>query len=262
MNLPEIPIAAVSGEDCFEVYLERVSASVIPWPRVSMELMAHLAWPNDEARRNSFIATCLARFELTNAPASDSQELAPFGGVAAIAKVAFDRLFGEITQLERKWLEVAEIFQMIVDMAYDDRAILRRGPSISKAIDLCELEKELRSHSQLRESWSEFRDVAHLLTAAAVLDPYSLFPAKKAGDASILNTIWVAPDVILAVAYGLQEFGLSPKPIHKEQPTLRPDKLWRIPPSHAREDLFVIFRDLTDEQLAFLSSRRVAKKAA
>ena len=101
-------------------------------------------------------------------------------------------------QLERKWLEVAEIFQLIVDMAYDDRAILRRGPSISKAIDLCELENGLRSHSQLRQSWSEFRDVAHLLTAAAVLDPYLLFPAKNAGDACILVTILVAPDVMLS----------------------------------------------------------------
>jgi hypothetical protein len=165
-------------------------------------------------------------------------------------------------QLDRKWLEVAEIFQLIIDMAYDDRAILRRGPSISKAIDLCELESGLRGHSQLRQSWSEYRDVAHLLAAAAVLDPYSLVPAKKAGDASILAPILLAPDVVLAVAYGLQEFGLNPKPIHKEPPILRPDNVWRIPPSHARENLFVIFRDLTDDQLASLSSRRATKKAA
>lgn len=106
--------------------------------------MAYLAWPSDEERRNSFIAACLALFKLVDHARLDLPELAPFGGVAAIAKAAFSPLMGEIGQLQRKWLEVAEIFQLIVDMAWDDRATLRRGPSISKAIDLCELENGLR----------------------------------------------------------------------------------------------------------------------
>jgi hypothetical protein len=224
--------------------------------------MAHLAWPNDEERRNGFIATCLALFNLANEALPDSKELAPYGGVAAIAKAAFIPLLGEITQLEPRWLEVAEIFQLIVDMAFDDRAVLRRGPSISKAIDLCELERELRGHSQLRRSWSEFRDVAHLLAAAAILDLNSLVPAKKAEYGAILGPITLAPDIVLALAYSLQAFGLNPKSIHKEQPILRSDTVWQIPSSHTPENLFVIFRDLNDEQLAFLSSRRSAKKAA
>jgi hypothetical protein len=262
LNLPALPAAAVSGEDWMEVYWERYSANRISWPRVSMLLMAYLAWPNDEKRRNSFIATCLTLFKLANEAPPDSQELAPFGGVAAIAKAAFIPLLHEIMQLERKWLEVAEIFQLIVDMACDDRAILRRGPSISKAIDLCELENGLRGHSQLRQSWSEFRDVAHLLAAAAILDPYFLVPAKNAGEACILGPILVAPDIVLAVAYDLQAFGLTPKSIYKEQPILRSDDVWRIPSSHAPENPFVIFRDLADNQLAFLNSRRAVKKAA
>ena len=169
LNLPALPAAAVSGENWMEVYWERYTASLIPWPRVSASLMAYLAWPNDEERRNSFIATCLTLFKLADEAPPNWQELARFGGVAAIAKAAFIPLLGEIMRLERKWLEVAEIFQLIVDMAFDDHAILRRGPSISKAIDLCELESGLRGHSQLRQSWSEFRDVAHLLAAAAGL---------------------------------------------------------------------------------------------
>ncbi len=260
LNLPALPAAAVSGENWMEVYWERYTASLIPWPRVSASLMAYLAWPNDEERRNSFIATCLTLFKLADEAPPNWQELARFGGVAAIAKAAFIPLLGEIMRLERKWLEVAEIFQLIVDMAFDDHAILRRGPSISKAIDLCELESGLRGHSQLRQSWSEFRDVAHLLAAAAVLDPHSLVPAKNAGEAPILAPILGAPDIVLTLAYGLQAFGLTPKSIHKEQPFLQSDKVWQIPSSHAPENPFVIFRDLAGNQLAFLGSRRVAKK--
>lgn len=87
----------------------------------------------------------------------------------------------------------------------------------------------MRGHSQLRGAWSEFRDVAHLLTAAAYLAHESIVHGLAAEEASILNSIWLAPDAVLALAYGLQVFGLQPKAIQKEQPILRPEKLWRIP---------------------------------
>jgi hypothetical protein len=264
MNLPKISVSAQSRDECIQLYLERVAANRVRWPHVSILLSAYLAWPNDEERRNSFVATCLARIDLAGAegPSVDSQELDPFGGVGAIAKPAFDQLSNEIAQVDRKWLMVADIFQVIVDMAHDERAMLRRGPSISKAIDLCELEKVMRGHSQLRGAWSEFRDVAHLVTAAAYLAHESLVRALASEEATILNSIWLAPDAVLALAYGLQVFGLQPKAIEKEPPILRPDKLWRIPGTHGPKDPFVFFRRLTDDQLAFLSSRRAAKKAA
>ena len=124
------------------------------------------------------------------------------------------------------------------------------------------LNGKLRGHSQLRQSWGEFRDVAHLLAAAAVLDPYSLVPAKKAEYGSILGPITQAPDIVLALAYSLQGIGLNPKSIRKEQSILRSDTVWQVPSCHGPENPFFIFRDLTDDQLAFLNSRRAAKKAA
>jgi hypothetical protein len=264
MNLPEILVTAQSRDECVQLYLERLSANCVCWPHVSIVMTAYLAWPNNEERRNSFVATCLARIDVVGVekPTADSQELDAFGGVGAIAKAAFDRLSNEIAQVERKWLIVADIFQMIVDMAHDERAMLRRGPSISKAIDLCELEKVMPGHSQLRGAWSEFRDVAHLVTAAAYLAHESLAHALAAKEATVLNSIWLAPDAVLALAYGFQLFGLQPRAIQKEQPILRPETLWRIPDTHGPKSPFIVFRCLTDEQLAFLSSRRVGKKAA
>ena len=53
MQLPAIPIAAQSREECIESYFERLSANEALWPNASVLLTAYLAWPNDEDRRNS-----------------------------------------------------------------------------------------------------------------------------------------------------------------------------------------------------------------
>ena len=94
--------------------------------------------------------------------------LETFGGLSAVAKPAFDQLAAEISQVQRKWLLVADIFQMTVDMAFDERIALRRGASVSKAVTL-KSKAGFQGHSQLRGAWSEFRDVAHLLAAGAYL---------------------------------------------------------------------------------------------
>jgi hypothetical protein len=181
-----------------------------------------------------------------------------FVGMNSVVDAALDQLSAEIGQVQRRWLLVADIFQVIVDMAFGKRAVLRGGPSISKAIDLCECEHPLPGHSQLRGAWSEFRDVAHLLTASAYLAHEGL--ARAAHEASILKSIWIAPDAVLTLAYGLQEFGLESKSVQKESLILNPDGLWRLSDSHKAERPFIIHRKLSDAQLAFLSTRRASKK--
>jgi hypothetical protein len=268
MHLPEMLLAAQSRDECIKLYRHRQSTNCACRPDASVLLTAYLAWPNEERRRNSFVATHLAR--LSRSPdkgASNSQAgggtaslFEMFGGISALADAAFDRLTDELSQVQCKWLLTADVFQLIVDMAFDERAALRRGASVSKAVDLCEIEYGLPGHSQLRAAWSEFRDVAHLLTAGASLAHEGLPLAGSTNEASILDAIWFAPDVVLTMAYVLQEFGLQSKPIQKEPPTLRPETLWRIPETHKPETPFVVFRRLTRSQLNFLDSRRVASK--
>jgi hypothetical protein len=271
MHLPRIlPIAVQSRDECIELYSKRLSAEHAGPPAASVLLTAYMAWPKDEERRNSFVATHLVRFrgaseQQTSDASPESQTntlFEMFGGISAVAKPAFDRLIDEISQLQRKWLWVADIFQFTVDMAFEQRITLRRGSSISKAIELCEIEHGLPGHSQLRAAWSEFRDVAHLLTASAQLAHEGFAHGSSVDEASILNAIWIAPDIALALAYGLQEFGLQPKPIRKEPSILRTDTLWCVPDRLKPERPFVIHRSLTETQLAFLKSRRVAKKVA
>lgn len=270
MNLPALPVSLHSREELIKSYLERVSANNARWPHASMLLSAYLAWPNNAERRNSLVATYIARFGVGSDKGPDkspvnsgtTKAFGMFGGVDAIAGVAFDQLTDEIAKMERQWLLVADIFQLIVDMAHDDRAVLRRGASISKAIDLCEFERGLPGHSQLRAGWSAFRDVAHVLTASAYLACQGLAQSAAPEQASILNPIFVAPDLVISLASGLQQFGLQPKPARKETPILNPASLWQIPPSHQPENMFIVYRRLTEAQLAFLEARRAFKKIA
>jgi hypothetical protein len=268
MNLPNLHTQLNSPDECVRTYSERLQADNAPSPHVSVLLTAYLAWPNDEDRRNSFVASYLARVrapaqKLANEPVTDSSaniNFEMFGGINAIASAAFEHLTGEISHVQRRWLLVADIFQVIVDTAYDKRAVLRGGPSVSKAIDLCECERALPGHSQLRGAWSELRDVAHLLAASAHLAHQGLARAGAAHEASILKAIWIAPDAVLALAYGLQEFGLKPKRKQKESPILSPEGLWRVSDSHKPEKPFVVQRRLSDAQLDFLSTRRASKE--
>ena len=268
MSLPELPVQPNSLDGCVNLYLERLPADHALCPHASLLLTAYMAWPNDEERRDSFVATYLARLEASTRlapkgmPAESRQEIAfeKFGGVGAVVKPAFDHLSEEIEQVQRRWLLVADIFQTIVDMAHDDRIELRRGSSISKAIDLCENERGLPGHSQLRNAWSDFRDVAHLIAAGAYLAHKGLAHTETAHEASLLKAIWIAPDSVLALAAGLQDFGLQPKSVRGVSPILRPDNLWRIPAGLVLEKPFIVFRRLTEAQLAFLGTRRASKK--
>jgi hypothetical protein len=268
MNLPEVPIGPSSLDGCVQLYCGRLAQDQSPMPRISMLLTAYMAWPNNESERDSFAATHVARSVYGDTPspgdrptevASDWADFERFGGLGAVTRTAFGHLMEEIAKLQGRWLLVSDIMHVIADMAYDNRVTLRGGASIAKAIDLCENER-VPGHSQLRNAWSEFRDVAHLIAAGAHLAHQGLTECTKVHEASILNAVWVAPDAVLALAAGFQEFGLQPKTVKKEAAILRVDKLWRIPTSIMPQKPFIVYRHLTDEQLAFLRTRRAPKK--
>jgi hypothetical protein len=271
MNLPKLPIRPTSPKECVDLYLQRLPANVFRWPHTSLLLTAYMAWPNARVGFDGFIAAFLAKFfqkfgkvtvvdESAKETSAEQSALERFGGVGAIAGPALDYLLGEITQMQPKWLWVADIFQMTVDMAHDDRIELRGGSSISKAIELCELESGLPGHSQLRRAWSDFRDVAHLLAASTHLAHKGLAYSPTEREASILKAIWTAPDAVLALAAGFQEFGLQPNAVRKKSSILRPDNVWRVPDDTKPEKPFVVRRRLTEAQLDFLSTRRARKE--
>jgi hypothetical protein len=268
MNLPQLPTGPNSVEECIEVYVSRLSADRALWPRLSFTLTAYMAWPNSEPRRDSFIASYLAsriqnRGDDTSdaavAEASESErtEFETFGGLGAVAKPALDHLTDEIGRTQREWLLVADIFHKVADIAHDDRVSRGGDPSISKAVELCEIERSTPGHSQLRRAWSDFRNVAHLLTASAHLAHGAI--EKSAGEqASILNVVRIAPDAVLALAGGFQEFGLQ---LVRNKSTILPkDTLWQVPLKLVPEKPFIPVRRLTDDQLEYLQARGASKK--
>jgi hypothetical protein len=267
-----LPVSPSSADECIELYSKRVGANDAPWPQVSTLLTAYMAWPNNEPARDSFAASYMAlqlgRTTGEDVPEpSDDQPVNPtlnalqqFGGLKAIANPALDFLCDKIAQQQRGWLLVADVFQLIVDMAYENRITLRRGPSVSKAVELCEIERALPGHSQIRKAWSAFRDVAHLIAAGAYIARQGRTNHSEPYESSILEVIWRAPDALVALGAGFEQFGLEPKQVDNEVSILRPQKLWRVPPDLRPQKPFNIFRRLTESRLAHLQTRRATKK--
>jgi len=268
MNLPELPTGPISVEECIEVYVSRLPADRALWPRLSFTLTAYMAWPNNEPRRDSFIASYLAsRIQnrgddtsdtaVSEASESERSEFENFGGLGAVATPALDHLTGEIGRTQREWLLVADIFHKVADIAHDDRASRGGNPSISKAVELCEIERSTPGHSQLRRAWGDFRDVAHLLAAGAYL-AHGAIKKSAEKEESILNIVRIAPDAVLALAGGFQKFGLQ---LVGNKSTILPrDTLWQVPLELLPEKPFIPVRRLTDDQLEYLQARGASKK--
>jgi hypothetical protein len=160
---------------------------------------------------------------------------------------------------QEQWTRVADIFHVIVDIAHEKRIKIRGGPSIAKAVDLVEDAHGLPGRSQLTAAWSNFRDVAHVITAAAHLAHCAVTARDDARAASILSAMLLVPDVVIPLAGAFQQFGLTTFPHGRNTPIL-PDTLWRIPEARLPENLFLPVRPLTERQLDQLQVRTNPKK--
>ncbi len=206
MNLALKAAPATSIDEFAEIYLARSEDGQMPFPRAAQLLVAYAAWPNNRKRRDQYMATNLAilvsnqsmqlkvKFDDEQSPdESLSNDLRDrvgfdlFGGLQSVAEIALSSLQDDLEKIQNKWPRVADIFQTIVDIAYEKRIVIRGGTSISKAIYLVEAENELPGRSQLSAMWSEFHDVAHLITAGAYLAHRAL-KETKAQASSILGT--------------------------------------------------------------------------
>jgi hypothetical protein len=151
------------------------------------------------------------------------------------------------------WAPVADVMQMLVDLSSPDLS-LSAGPSISKAIELCADDFNGLSQSQIRKRWRQFRDVAHLLAAGALL----ACEVPEAGR-SIFAAAWYAPDSVLAIAAGLEQFGLGSIPHGQAEPFLPPATTWRLPPHCIPSEPWLRRRALSERQKNVLATYKAQK---
>lgn len=221
--------------------------------QTSLYVVAYMAWPNDETRRDQWIAALRAERHLSAADAEGVLNQPDNVGLKLLANPASAAKMSEIADLQTAWAAVADVFQRLIDMATDEHLSLRRGPSVSKAIALCEFDKKY-SRAQFERFWSQYRDVAHLIAAAAFL------ASRGTSGGSIFSAVWLSPDVVIGIADGFEYFGLNTKP-HGATDTFLPSKTtWRLPDHCCKEKPFLIRRALSAEQRQFLQRRKSRKE--
>jgi hypothetical protein len=256
MHLPKLTVCDTL-DLAVQIYRSRVRGVLSVPLDCSPFLVAYMAWPNDEQKRNSWMATVVGRSWSQQTRAGPAFAVfGGFGGLAAITDSMFGSFATELLEIEKMWAPVADVFQRVVDMTDDSRLKSRGGASISKAVSLCETDRKGRSQAQSYRLWRRFHDVAHLIAAGAIL-------ASNAPDGepsrSILSAIWHAPDALVSIAAGFEVFGLSQTPHGQTVPVLSPDTIWHIPPNACPGEPFLAKRRLSDKQVDFLNARRSTK---
>ena len=152
---------------------------VMPFPRASQLMVAYLAWPNDRKQRDRWMATTLALFiaegDRTGSAAQPNLRLGDqsafelFGWLRTVADVSLAQMTRKLEPIQKRWLHVADILQMVVDMPHEERASISGGASISEAQEILLGYSSLPRRATLSKDWSDFRDISHLITAAAAV---------------------------------------------------------------------------------------------
>jgi hypothetical protein len=195
-----------------------------------------------------------------SAPSPEHDLLHLFGGFSTVADTALSHLMEKLKAIQQRWPRLADVLQRVVDIKHETRRAIPGGASISKAYDLLRGYAALPRKSRLSKDWSDFRDVAHLIAAAAEI----AFACRKATDqnklSAVLTPVLLVPEVVVAFGIAYQEFGLSFKPHGQRNPILSPETLWHIPSAQDASILPLPVRRLSDADLDYLTKKRRAPK--
>jgi hypothetical protein len=134
----------------------RLSQAIVLWPEQAIALVGYMGWPNDPEGRAALAAVLRAWPE-------GSRAIPP-----------------RLRQIQTDWARVADIFNIHRDLTEGDHQKRRGGPSIGKAIAIAAGGIRARgAHSaNLWRAWKEYKDVAHLVTAATIIKRRSPVPGE------------------------------------------------------------------------------------
>jgi hypothetical protein len=246
MNIP--PFARKIEIRDFDLFVRsRLSQEIVLWPEQAIPLVGYMGWPNDPDGRTASVVILRGWFE----------------GSRAVPR--------QLRQIQTDWARVADIFSLHLDLTESGHQRRRGGPSVGKAIAVAAGGIQARgAHpANLWRAWKEYKDVAHLVTAATIIcgDARQRAKVKSFGefgfDAERLGpftTAMMMPDFVLSLGLSFQEYGLNSIPHSREQPMLDPENLWRIAPEMNVVAVPLPVRKVTHEALSILKARRAGNR--
>jgi hypothetical protein len=237
--------------DLHHFIASRLSTTVVMWPEQSISLLGYMCYPNDRKDRDALVAELRNWDEKSDADPPPSPD--------------------ELRRIQHNWLRVADVFHVYCDLVAGQHQARRGGPSIGKAITLVEAKTKSRGTqaSTLWENWSTYKDVAHLVTAAALItvEARQMRRQQSFGPGGLrvnqfvpFQMTMLMPDLVLAVGVEFERVGLGAAPYARTQPALDAEGLWRIPPAINVVPLPAPVRQISRHDLGVLNKRRAGNR--
>jgi hypothetical protein len=245
---------------------ERLTKNMAKFSEQSVRLISYMAWPNDEIAQRRWLAVQLGEpFRDPGNKNSDDRENSPHWAMAA----RDDRPFlSKLKLIQQHWARTADILHRHYDLSQGGHQKHRGGPSLSKAIHLVAINAKAKGtgRSKLWQIWADYKDVAHLVTAATLVSAEANHLTSERGwhlRKGILQPLHVThllPDLVLAVAQTFETYGLE-APVHGSgNPIFDPITLWRIPENIGVPSVPPFVRGLRRVDIVALNERRAGHR--
>jgi hypothetical protein len=229
--------------DLEQLFSKRLNQETVMWTKQAIPLLGYMCHPNDEAARRDLVGLLCSWPEYENA-----------------ARARVPRGLGRI---QSNWLKVSDIFHLYCDLVDGDHQERRGGPSIGKAITLVAAKAKSRGtgEANLWKLWSDYKDVAHLVTSAVLVcaevrkrlkgKPTKLSPTQYVP----FNMALLMPDLVLGVALDFERLGRAQGTGPWSEPALDPNTCWRIPGDINVAPIPPPFRKIRPEDITILNAR-------
>jgi hypothetical protein len=238
---------AIEIPDFEHLIRTRLSQAIVIWPEQALSLIGYMGWPNDPQARAEAIAIVRGR---------------PMGSKCMPRR---------LRQIEFDWTRIADIFSLHYDLEVGDHQRRRGGPSIGKAIELFAAQARSRGTGKANvwKAWAEYKDVAHLVTAATIIccEAHESAKVKPFGEFGLprsqlrpFNIAMLLPDFVLSLALFWRNYGLEHYSQARDEPMLDPETLWRIPPDMNVSPIKPPVRKIDQRAIAILNARRAGNR--
>jgi len=222
----------------------RLSQEVVFWPEQAISLAGYMCWPNDKKTRERLT-------RILRSWSDGTKTTAP-----------------KLPRIQHRWLRVADIFHLHYDIAQGQHQARRGGASVGKAIALAATNAKSwgTAEATLWSVWKAYKDVAHLVSAAVIVCAEARIVGRQNRIGLSVNQflpfqmVMLAPDLVLAVALNLQQYGLKKISASRKEPTLNARTVWRIPKNINVNPILPPVRKIRPADVVVLNARRAGNR--